>query len=171
MGGNPSAFVDCGEVCPVEGISWEAAQAFVTALNALDPGKNYRLPTEAEWEYAARAGTTGDYGGTGVISEMGWTVDNSGAKVHLVAHKLPNDWGLYDMHGNVREWVQDWYSATYYEGSPQEDPTGPASGTWKVWRGGSADASIHQARSADRRWGYAVTAYSASGFRLARDQN
>jgi len=169
MGSNPSAFITCGQLCPVERVPWELAQAFIQALNALDPGKNYRLPTEAEWEYAARAGTTGDYGGTGVIGEMGWTVDNSGGKTHFVAHKLPNAWGLYDMHGNVREWVQDWYSATYYEVSPQEDPPGPASGTFKVWRGGAADASILQARSADRRWGYAVTAYSATGLRLARD--
>jgi len=169
MGNNPSAFITCGQLCPVERVAWEDAQAFIQALNALDPGKNYRLPTEAEWEYAARAGTTGDYGGSGIVGEMGWTVDNSGGKTHFVAQKLPNHWGLYDMHGNVREWVQDWYSATYYAESPEEDPAGPDSGTFKVYRSGAADASSLQARSASRRWGYAVTAYSATGLRLVRD--
>jgi formylglycine-generating enzyme required for sulfatase activity len=169
MGSNPSVFLDCGQVCPVERVPWELARDFIEALNTLDPGKNYRLPTEAEWEYAARAGTTGDFGGTGVIDEMGWTVDNSGGKTHWVAHKLPNDWGLYDMHGNAREWVQDWYSATYYAESPQEDPPGPATGSWRVNRGGAVDASILQARSAARRRGYASVAYSATGLRLVRD--
>ncbi|MGW8268660.1 MAG: formylglycine-generating enzyme family protein, partial [Longimicrobiales bacterium] len=169
MGSNPSVFIDCGQVCPVERVPWELARDFIEALNTLDPGKNYRLPTEAEWEYAARAGTSGDFGGTGVIDEMGWTVDNSGGKTHWVAQKLPNAWGLYDMHGNAREWVQDWYSATYYQESPLEDPPGPATGSWRVNRGGAVDASILQARSAARRRGYASVAYSATGLRLVRD--
>jgi formylglycine-generating enzyme required for sulfatase activity len=137
MGTNPSWFSDCGDTCPVEQVSWNDIQGFLTALNAMDPGKNYRLPTEAEWEYAARAGTTGDYGGTGVLDQMGWYSDNSGSQTHPVAQKQPNHWGLYDMHGNVWEWVQDWYSATYYSVSPTNDPQGPATGTSRVLRGGS----------------------------------
>jgi formylglycine-generating enzyme required for sulfatase activity len=88
MGTSPSYFSDCGDTCPVERVSWDDIQGFLTALNAMDPGKNYRLPTEAEWEYAARAGTTGDYGGTGVLDEMGWYSGNSGGQTHPVAQKL-----------------------------------------------------------------------------------
>ena len=166
MGENPSRFSDCGDTCPVERVSWNDAQAFIQALNQRYPGRNYRLPTEAEWEYAARAGTTGDYGGTGVLGEMGWYRDNSGGRMHPVALKQPNGWNLYDMHGNVSEWVQDWYRV--YTAEAKTDPTGPTTGSFRVLRGGSWFINANRARSAYRS---DVTPSSRSynpGFRLAR---
>lgn len=171
MGTNPSAFKSCGSTCPVERVSWDLIQDFLTALNAAYPGLNYRLPTEAEWEYAARAGTTGDYAGTGKLDDMGWYADNSGRKTVFVGLKEPNAWGLYDMHGNVFEWVQDWYSANYYGVSPENDPQGPPEGTRRVIRGGSVDQNADQARSANRHSNSpgnpGFTIYL--GFRLARN--
>ena len=137
MGSNPSSFSSCGDTCPVEQVSWDDIQQFLAALNTRLPGRNFRLPTEAEWEYAARAGTTGDYGGTGVLEQMGWHSSNSESRTHPAARKEPNDWGLYDMHGNVAEWVLDWYSGSYYRVSPTDDPPGPSTGTLRVVRGGS----------------------------------
>jgi len=170
MGSNPSVFSSCGETCPVDGVSWEDVQAFIQALNAANPGKSFRLPTEAEWEYAARAGTAGDFGGTGVLDQMGWYLGNSASRTQFVALKEPNAWGLFDMHGNVMEWVQDYYSAGYYAVSPADDPTGPATGTLRVFRGGSADRADTFARSADRFSGWpTLRGYSCSGFRLARN--
>jgi len=174
MGTNPSHFSDCGDLCPVERVSWNDVQTFLAALNTMDPGKGYRLPTEAEWEYAARAGTAGDYGGTGVLDQMGWYEDNSGSRTHPVAQKQPNHWGLFDMHGNVWEWVQDWYSATYYQycvdNGIVNDPPGPATGTNRVLRGGSAVNGATFARSATRTFGLPSDRYLNGGFRLARTQ-
>jgi hypothetical protein len=170
MGTNPSVFLGCGETCPVEAVSWNDVQAFIAALDAADPGKGYRLPTEAEWEYAARAGTESDYGGTGVLDDMGWYVGNGGSVPHTVALKEANAWGLFDMHGNVMEWVQDRYAADYYAASPTTDPTGPLSGDRRIFRGGSADRNAATARSADRFPAVpTLSGYSLSGFRLARD--
>ena len=168
MGSNPSSFSDCGDTCPVEEVSWNDIQDFLAALNAMYPDRNYRLPTEAEWEYAARAGTTGDYGGTGVLDEMGWYRDNSEDQTHPAAQKQPNDWGLYDMHGNVFEWVQDWYDSDYYSVSPTDDPQGPSSGTYRVFRGGSWHGSAKSARSALRNYYYPSGTANYGGFRLAR---
>jgi hypothetical protein len=171
MGSYPGDFPNCGAICPVDRVSWNLIQDFLAVLNAAYPGANYRLPTEAEWEYAARAGTTGDYGGTGNPSEMGWYLENSSGRTHFVAAKERNGFGLYDMHGNVGEWVQDWYSASYYGESPNTDPTGPAAGTQKVIRGGSADRSVTEARSSFRRGGNPSagwTFYGLTGIRLAR---
>ena len=94
-----------------------------------------RLPTEAEWEYACRAGTTGAYGGTGRLQDMGWYADNSACDTHRVGKKQPNAWGLYDMHGNVSEWCADWYGD--YPKSAVENPKGPDSGRTRVERGGN----------------------------------
>ena len=169
MGTNPSYYSSCGETCPVEMVSWNHTQAFLNALNAAEPGMNYRLPTEAEWEYAARAGTTGDYGGTGNLDEMGWYSGNSGGRTHPVGRKQANAWDLYDMHGNVDEWVNDWYSSAYYSLSPTDDPTGPASGSYRVTRGGTWWWSEWSARSFDRSRGWPHSPSSSRGFRLVRN--
>jgi formylglycine-generating enzyme required for sulfatase activity len=124
MGTNPSVMQ--GDARPVESISKGEAQEFLSKLNALNDGYRYRLPTEAEWEYAARAGSTGAY--TGKLDEIAWYAGNSEDETHPVGKKKPNAWGLYDMEGNVREWVQDFYAANYYSTSPAEDPTGPPAG-------------------------------------------
>lgn len=169
MGTNNTAFPTCGITCPMDGLSWEQAQAFVQALNALYPGKHYRLPTEAEWEYAARAGTTGPYGGTGVVDEMGWYKGNSAGRLRPVALKTPNHWGLYDMHGNAREWIRDYYSAGYYGVSPNEDPQGPETGTYRVTRGGAVDSQAMLLRSASRTFGWPDRNASLTTLRLVRD--
>jgi surface protein len=170
MGTNPSGFSACGDICPVERVSWDDIQLFLAALNDMEPGKNYRLPTEAEWEYAARAGTTGDYGGKGVLDDMGWYYDNSAVdgvrQTHPVAQKQPNHWGLYDMHGNVWEWVQDWYGL--YTADAKTDPTGPETGSYRVLRGGSWSSGADIARSACRVVVTQSTGYGDGGFRLAR---
>lgn len=115
-----------GDKRPVETVSKTEAQDFLDRLNARQDGYRYRLPTEAEWEYAARAGTTGPYAGP--LDDIAWYAGNSGDETHPVGLKRPNAWGLYDMEGNVREWVADSYSRTYYGSSPIADPTGPQPG-------------------------------------------
>lgn len=130
---NPSAFQ--GASLPVESVSWEDAQSFCEGLNQKKDGYRYRLPTEAEWEYAARGGNMSSRYGT--LDQVSWYRDNSGGTTHPVGEKLPNAFGLYDTLGNVWEWVQDWYSADYYSHSPGSDPSGPASGEYRVLRGGS----------------------------------
>ena len=130
MGTNPSS--NKGDTLPVETISKLEAQDFVAKLNATNDGYRYRLPTEAEWEYAARAGTESTYSGT--LDQVAWYAGNSGDETHPVGQKKPNAWGLYDVQGNVREWVSDLYSGTYYSTSPAADPTGPEPSTFA--RGG-----------------------------------
>ncbi len=146
MGRNPSDFK--GANLPVENVSWDDAQAFISALNARNDGYVYRLPTEAEWEYACRAGTTGDYGGTGNLHEMGWYDGNSNRQTHPVGQKKPNAWGIYDMHGNVWEWVQDWYKG--YSGEVETDPQGASTGSSRVYRGGGWLCPAARCRSALR---------------------
>ena len=164
MGDNPSYFE--GEDLPVEQVSWDDVQTFIRRLNTLQGCRRcYRLPTEAEWEYAARAGTTGDYAGD--LDAMGWYVENSGRKTHPVRQKRRNAWGLYDMHGNVWEWVADWYGHRYPSGTVT-DPTGPETGSRRVSRGGSWGHTAGSARSADR--GNVPPGFRDSylGFRLVR---
>src|SRR5262245_23497068 len=132
MGSNPSTTK--GDDRPVETVSKIDAQEFLDKLNARNDGYHYRLPTEAEWEYAARAGTKEPYAGR--LDEIAWYAGNSEDETHPVGKKKPNAWGLYDMQGNVREWVADWYSANYYGRSPAADPTGPA----QAERGGRGGA-------------------------------
>ena len=116
---------------PVEQVSWDDCQEFCRKV-----GGGLRLPTEAEWEYACRAGASGPFAGTGVLKEMGWYGDNSGGKTHQVGSKKPNAWGLCDMHGGVWEWCQDWYGGDYPVDAAT-DPTGSAAGDFRAIRGGS----------------------------------
>ena len=134
MGSNPSCFK--GDDLPVERVSWNDCQDFISKLNAMT-GKRFRLPTEAEWEYAARGGKKSrgyQYSGSNTLGDVAWYGDNSGSKTHAVGTKQPNELGIYDMAGNVDEWCQDWYDS--YSSSPQTNPTGAASGSYRVCRGG-----------------------------------
>jgi formylglycine-generating enzyme required for sulfatase activity len=124
MQNNPSS--NKGDTRPVETVSKLEAQDFITKLNAMNDGYRYRLPTEAEWEYAARAGTDSAY--SGPLGQVAWYAANSEDETHPVGLKNPNAWGLYDIQGNVREWVSDLYTANYYSNSPAVDPTGPEPG-------------------------------------------
>ena len=162
MGSNPSHFK--GDDLPVETVSWDDCQAFIKKVNAA-LGCGARLPTEAEWEYACRAGAMGAYGGTGRLDEMGWFGDNSGGTTHPVGQKKPNSWGLCDMHGNVWEWCADW-EGDYPTGSVS-DPTGPASGVYRVLRGGGWYGSARNCRSAHRDGFYHGVRYYLNGFRLS----
>ena len=135
MGSNPSRF--SGTNLPVEQVSWNDCQTFITKLNQLT-GKNFRLPTEAEWEYAARGGnkSKGDkYAGSNTLGDVAWYEGNGSGRTHPVKQKQANELGLYDMSGNVWEWCQDWFGT--YSSSAQTNPTGPASGSNRVRRGGS----------------------------------
>ena len=135
MGNNPSRFK--GENLPVEKISWNDCKEFISKLNALT-GKTFRMPTEAEWEYAARGGSKSrgyTYSGSNRLDDVAWYEDNSGGKTHEVGTKSPNELGLYDMSGNVWEWCSDWFGD--YSSSAQNNPKGPDSGTDRVRRGGS----------------------------------
>jgi formylglycine-generating enzyme required for sulfatase activity len=157
MGINPSAFKDPTETAPVDMVSWDDAQEFCKRLSALTQekaaGRKYRLPTEAEWEYACRAGTTTRFcfgEAEDMLHEHGWFDANSGKKKHPVAQKKPNAWGLYDMHGNVFEWCQDGHDDQFYANSPAADPKGPTHALCRVVRGGSWSNSAHDCRSAYR---------------------
>jgi formylglycine-generating enzyme required for sulfatase activity len=169
MGSNPSHFRTCGDNCPVEQVSWTDVGEFIRRLNRMEGTDKYGLPTEAQWEYAARAGTAkrfhaGD--GDEDLSRAGWWSENSGFETHPVGRKEPNAWGLYDMHGNVWEWVRDWYGP--YPSSRVTDPEGPASGDYRVMRGGSWSSSAGFCRSAFRVSGDPAGRVSALGFRLLR---
>jgi formylglycine-generating enzyme required for sulfatase activity len=141
MGSNPSFFK--GAKNPVERVSWGNCQEFLKKLNALGKERDqFRLPTEAQWEYACRAGTRTRFSSGDAdagLADYAWSDANSGNTTHPVGAKQPNAWGLYDMHGNVWEWCSDWYDEDWYAKSPKDDPTGPATGSVRVVRGGSWD--------------------------------
>jgi formylglycine-generating enzyme required for sulfatase activity len=147
MGTDPSKFRGCGS-CPVENVSYKDAQDFITELNAIAEGYQYRLPTEAEWKYACRAGTSGDYSGD--LIKMAW-YGEPWTRTHPVGEKQPNAWGLADMHGNVEEWCQDWYHENYY-GAPTDGSAWLTGGgnEHRVLRGGSWQVSGVFLRSANR---------------------
>jgi len=159
MRSNPSYFSNCGNNCPVETVSWNDVQSFIAVMNRRGEG-TYGLPTEAEWEYAARAGSNSAFYNGGItyiddcapvdpnLNLIGWYCGNSHDKTHPVAQKQPNAWGLYDMIGNVWEWCADWYGT--YPSKSVTDPTGPSSGPNHVVRGGGWYYSAQRCRSANR---------------------
>jgi formylglycine-generating enzyme required for sulfatase activity len=205
MGSSPSSFSSCGGTCPVETVTWWEAAQFCNALSSLQglsqcytlsgcsttPGSicnsvsevdnctGYRLPTEAEWEYAYRAGSTTAFNNNGPntvsdftcaqdsnLDAIGWYCSNAGKTTHPVGDKTPNAWGLYDMAGNVWEWVWDLYAD--YPGGSQADYSGPASGTDRVNRGGSWDGGAQYCRGAQRRSYNPGFRYDFLGLRPAR---
>jgi len=157
---------------PVIHVSWNDAVAYCDWLSK-KTGQNYRLPTEAEWEYAARGGNKSrgyQYSGSNNLDEVGWYDHNSGIRTHPVGQKRPNELGLYDMSGNVWEWCEDWYSSEYYQKSPQIDPQGPSSGTHRVLRGGSWLITPIYVRCSNRNHYVPAGRDPNSGFRLARTE-
>ena len=165
MGNNPSYF--SGGQRPVERVSWYDCQDFIDKLNTLT-GRNFRLPTEAEWEFAARGGNKSQgykYAGSNNIDNIAWYYENSAEMTHNVAQKSPNELGLYDMSGNVWEWCQDWYGS--YSSSGQTNPTGPSSGTKRVHRGGSISLYPRGCRISYRADNPPSSTYTNLGFRLA----
>ena len=168
MGENPSRFKGCAQ-CPVENVSWDDAREFLKNLNLTD--EQYRLPTEAEWEYAARGGQQSQdykYAGGDNLGTVAWYAGNSGDKTHPVGQKQPNELGLHDMSGNALEWVQDWYGRDYYSSSPNVDPQGPSTGVVRVARGGSWHYAARECRAAYRAGAFAGLSHHYFGFRLAR---
>ncbi len=172
MGTNPSNFSRCGDNCPVENVSWDDVQEFLKKLNAKYPGKNYRLPTEAEWEFAARGGTLSkgyEYAGSNDLKEVGWFSENSGYKTHPIGGKKANELGLHDMSGNVWEWCEDdWHDN--YGGAPKngsawvDDPRGGL----RVRRGGSYFSQPRYCRASCRHRYDAACRNDFLGFRLAK---
>ena len=170
MQNNPSEFKGDRNL-PVENVSWEDTQVFIGRLNEKERGRVFSLPTEAQWEYACRAGTeTKFYIGDSEadLDRAGWHSGNSDGQTHPVGQKEPNGFGLYDMHGNVWEWCQDWYDKNYYRNSPPTDPKGPSSGSYRVLRGGSWFGRGRYLRCADRDWYDPAARLDGLGLRLAR---
>ena len=145
-----------GPLLPVDSVSWDDVQLFLERLNERDPKHVYRLPTEAEWEYACKGGGSA------------WTKESSGEQTHPVGQHEANAFGLYDMRGNVAEWVHDWYLREYYEESPLNDPGGPRTGSYRVYRGGSWLDSSADCRPTFRGFDFPVNRFYNVGFRVAR---
>ena len=180
MGSNPSSFCSFNGYAedlsrPVENVSWNSCQTFITRLNDLT-GKQFRMLTEAEWEFAARGGNKGHgyrYAGSDDVDEVAWywetipshSSGTAGYGTQPVATKLPNELGLYDMSGNVWEWCQDWYGT--YSSDPQTDPTGPASGTYRIVRGGHWSGSAGNCRVSNRNRNVPENKWYLIGLRLA----
>lgn len=155
---------------PVEQVTWEMAALFCARINEVEraagrvpPGYEYRLPTEAEWEYACRAGTTAHHAGK--PDEIGWHDRNSGQSTHPVGQKKPNAWGLYDMHGNVGEWCNDWYAP--YPGGQVQDPAGPQNGIYRVHRGAGATSTTGSSSALRRVYAKPSIGSKFVGLRLA----
>ena len=168
---NLSCFHVYGDDYPVEWVSWDDAQKFIEKLNQLEGTDLYRLPTEAEWEYACRAGATTEFsfGDDAVkLKEYAWYEENSNRHSHPVGQNKPNVWGLFDMHGNVWEWCQDWYAVDYYKNSQEINPQGPETGSDRVLRGGGWSSHARGCRSANRQGYPQGTTLCNIGFRLAK---
>lgn len=174
MGDNPSKFP--GEDRPVENVSWANIMVFINELNKLEGEGKYRLPTEAEWEYAARAGTTSDYyfgDNPELLDQYAWWAGNSDGVTHNVGQFPPNPWGLYDITGNVWEMCSDWYIGDYYSISPEVNPQGPAKGEQYPNRirrgGGSWNEDPGSCRSSYRSYDRPNRKSTMNGFRLIRN--
>ena len=178
MGDNPSHFKQCGN-CPVENVSWRDVQRFILCLNSLEDTRAYRLPTEAEWEYACRAGRAEpfvagqrarricDYDAQ--HDRLGWYLENSADRTHPAMAKSPNAWGFYDMQGNVWEWCADHYADRRAQAAPLVDPSGPGFGWGRVFKGGAFNFPAKCSRAANRKWTMEVFASRNIGFRLLRE--
>jgi formylglycine-generating enzyme required for sulfatase activity len=164
MGSNPSEFP--GDDHPVERVSWDDAKEFLRMLNTREGRSVYRLPTEAEWEYACRAGATADW--SGELESIAWYQPNSGSTTHPVSQKRANAWGLYDMLGNVYEWCEDWKDA--YPNENVTDPRGPSSGCSRVVRGGSWYVHANRALPFFRDFFQPDHRGHDVGFRVAADE-
>ena len=165
MGSNPSNFK--GADLPVECVSWDDCQEFIRKLNSMT-GQNFRLPTEAEWEFAARGGNKSlgyKYSGSNMLSNVAWFYDNSSSKTHPVGTKAPNELGIYDMSGNVWEWCSDYWGD--YSSSSQYNPTGPNSGSLRVYRGGCWYYDARNCRVSYRSFSYPTSRSIFLGLRLA----
>lgn len=185
MGANPSHFHKGGNY-PVEQVSWEDARDFIARLQEMSKGNRFRLPTEAEWEYAARsepleetkdengqkfsvdkpAGHDVRYAGHDQLDPVGWCRSNSGGASHPVGAKQPNGLGFFDMSGNVWEWVGDWYGDGYYSSSPEKNPVGPPIGSNRVMRGGSWSSEDQDCRAVNRASSWPGNRHHNLGFRL-----
>ncbi len=170
MGHNKSFFKECGDDCPVENVSWNDVNKYTEKLRN-KTGKNYRLPTEGEWEFAARErGKIFKWAGTNDkvdLENYAWCYENASMKSHPVKTKRPNGLGIYDMSGNVFEWISDWYDDSYFLNSPINNPKGSDSGHSRVVRGGSFSSKFYTVRTARR---FSVRENNAGfdlGFRLA----
>jgi len=163
---------DNWEQLPVVSVSWPDANAFIDKLNKQSTAVQYRLPTEAEWEYAARAGSTALRPFSRLeMDEFAWYINSSNDELQAVAQLQANAWQLYDMYGNAWEWVADWYSPTAYADSEKINPQGPRQGTKKVRRGGSYHCPPHLIRPGYRAADTPDKAYSVLGFRLVAEEN
>jgi formylglycine-generating enzyme required for sulfatase activity len=171
MGNNPSYIKDCGDDCPVDNVSWNEAQEFISKLNKSENTRKYRLPTEAEWEYSARAGTrTPFYTGQSLSKNQANFLTSGQAPLPIrVANFAPNNWGLYDMHGNVSQWVLDWFGN--YSKDDATDPTGPENGTHRVIRGCGYLTFLNHCRCAYRGAEPPTARNYNVGFRLVWDPN
>ena len=174
VGSNPSWFTSTNGYTtdlqrPVEKVTYSNCQSFITKLKQ-KTGKNFRLVTEAEWEYAARGGKYSKgymYAGSNNLDEVAWYIENSGEVTHAVTTKAPNELGIYGMSGNVDEWTADWFGT--FSASPQTNPTGPTSGTARVVRGGSWNQAFRMSRPTSRKEGFPTSDNVNTGFRIALD--
>ena len=170
MGNNPSHFTSPKN--PVEQVSWNDCQQFLEKINAKTgmQGGKFVFPSEAQWEYACRAGSTPRYcfgDDASMLGEYAWYATNSGETTHPIGEKKPNAWGLCDMHGNVWEWCADWHDDGYYAHSPSDDPTGPATGSDHVIRGGAWVNPARDCRAAARGRGSPGFRFYDLGFRVS----
>ena len=166
MGTNPATH-RISDRHPADRISWNDSLDIIEKLNSRKYGLRFKLPTEAEWEFAARGrGRPDPFSGGKDVEVVAWYLTNSADVPHAVGTKSVNSQGIYDMSGNVREWVEDWYDPEYYQKSPAQNPQGPRAGTMRVIRGGSWSGNFHTVRTTSRAWNGPTVRMSGNGIRL-----